>query len=234
MLSENIDAVQKRIYEAACRAGRDPSRVKLLAVSKTVPVTRIKEAVSCGLTLFGENYVQEARTKIEEVGLGVSWHFIGRLQTNKARYAVRLFDLIHSLDNENLAVELNRRAAAVPRIMPVLIEVNLSGEENKGGITPDALLPFLEKVAVLPNLSVRGLMVMPPFFADPEKARPYFRRLKKLGKEIQARNIPNIRLEELSMGMTGDFEVAIEEGATIVRIGTALFGPRRQRIANSD
>ncbi|MDD5154089.1 MAG: YggS family pyridoxal phosphate-dependent enzyme [Desulfovibrionales bacterium] len=227
MLSENIDAVQKRIYEAASRTGRDPSTVKLLAATKAVPAAGIREAVSCGLTLFGENYIQEARTKIEEVGLGVSWHFIGRLQTNKARYAVRLFDLIHSLDNEDLAMELNRRAAAVPRIMPVLIEVNLSGEENKGGIVPDALLPFLEKVAVLPNLSVRGLMTMPPFFADPEKARPYFRRLKELGEEIQVRNIPNIRLEEVSMGMTGDFEVAIEEGATIVRIGTALFGPRR-------
>lgn len=227
MLSENIDAVQKSISEAACRAGRDPSGVKLLAATKAVPVAMIKEAVSCGLKLFGENYVQEARAKIEEVGLGVSWHFIGRLQTNKARHAVRLFDLIHSLDNEDLAMELNRRAVAVPRIMPVLIEVNLSGEENKGGITPDALLPFLEKVAALPNLSVRGLMTMPPFFADPEKARPYFRRLKELGEEIRVRNIPNIRLEELSMGMTGDFEVAVEEGATIIRIGTALFGPRR-------
>ncbi|MDD5450531.1 MAG: YggS family pyridoxal phosphate-dependent enzyme [Desulfovibrionales bacterium] len=226
MLSENIAAIQKRISGAACRAGRDPSTVKLLAATKSVPAARIRGAVSYGLKLFGENYVQEARAKIEEVGLGVFWHFIGRLQTNKARYAVRLFDLIHSLDNEDLAMELNRRAAAIPRIMPVLIEVNLSGEENKGGIVPNALLPFLEKVAMLPNLSVRGLMTMPPFFADPEKARPYFRRLKELEKEIQVRNIPNIRLEELSMGMTGDFEVAIEEGATIVRIGTALFGPR--------
>lgn len=226
MLSENLDAVQERISGAACRAGRDPSTVKLLAATKAVPVARIKEAISCGLKLFGENYVQEARSKIEEVGSGVSWHFIGRLQTNKARYAVRLFDLIHSLDNEGLAIELNRRAAAVPRIMPVLIEVNLSGEENKGGIAPAALLPFLEKVAVLPSLSVRGLMTMPPFFADPEKARPYFRRLEKLREDIQSRKIPSIRLEELSMGMTGDFEVAIEEGATIVRIGTALFGPR--------
>jgi pyridoxal phosphate enzyme (YggS family) len=226
MLSENIDAVQKRISEAAGRAGRNPSTVKLLAATKAVPVARIREAISCGLKLFGENYVQEARSKIEEVGPGVFWHLIGRLQTNKARYAVRIFDLIHSLDNEDLAIELNRRAAAVPRIMPVLIEVNLSGEENKGGLAPDALLPFLEKVAALPNLSVRGLMTMPPFFADPEKARPYFRRLEELGEEIQSRKIPNIRLEELSMGMTGDFEVAIEEGATIVRIGTALFGPR--------
>ncbi|MEW6326164.1 MAG: YggS family pyridoxal phosphate-dependent enzyme [Thermodesulfobacteriota bacterium] len=226
MLSENIDAVQKRISEAACRAGRDPSRVKLLAATKAVPVARIREAISYGLKLFGENYVQEARAKIEEVGPGVSWHFIGRLQTNKARHAVRLFDLIHSLDNEDLAMELNRRAAAVPRIMPVLIEVNLSEEESKGGIIPDALLPFLEKIAMLPNLSVCGLMAIPPFFADPEKARPYFCRLKELGEEIQARNIPNIRLEELSMGMSGDFEVAIEEGATIVRIGTVLFGPR--------
>lgn len=227
MLFENIDSIRKRISEAAYRVGRDPSTVKLLAATKAVPVAKIKEAISCRLNLFGENYVQEARAKIEEIGHAVSWHFIGRLQTNKAKYAVRLFDLIHSLDNENLALELDRRAAAVPRIMPVLIEVNLSGEASKAGLTPDDLLPFIEKIAVLPGLSISGLMTMPPFFVDAEKARPYFRRLKELRDEIQARRIPGLYLEELSMGMTGDFEVAIEEEATIVRIGTALFGPRK-------
>ncbi len=225
-LSENIDSVKKRIHAAACRAGREPSTVKLLVATKTVPVDRIREAISYGLNLFGENYIQEARAKIEEIGHEVSWHFIGRLQTNKARYAVRLFDLIHSLDNEGLAVELNRRAAAISRVMPVLIETNLSGEASKAGLAPGAVSPFMEKIAVLPNLSMRGLMTMPPFFEDAEKARPYFRRLKDLREEIKSRKIPNVQLEELSMGMTADFEVAIEEGATIVRIGSALFGPR--------
>lgn len=225
--SQSIEAIRRRISEAACRAGRDPSSVRLLAATKAVPVARIKEAIACGLDLFGENYVQEARVKIDEIGRGVSWHFIGRLQTNKAKYAVRLFDLIHSVDSENLALELNRRAAAIPRIMPVLIEVNLGGKSDKGGLAPEDLLPFVEKVAALPNLSVRGLMTMPPFFAEAEQSRPYFRQLRELKRRMQSRSIPNLYLEELSMGMTTDFEVAIEEGATIVRIGTALFGPRQ-------
>lgn len=226
-LMQDLASLQERISAAALRAGRDPAGVRLLAATKTVPVARIKEAISCGLHLFGENYVQEARTKIEEIGREVSWHFIGRLQTNKAKHAVRLFDLIHSVDNESLALELNRRAGTVPRIMPILIEVRLSAETGKAGLTPDVLLPLIEKVAGLPNISIRGLMTMPPFFEDPEKARPYYRRLRRLRDEIHSRKIPNLDLAELSMGMSGDFEVAIEEGATIVRIGEALFGPRQ-------
>ncbi len=225
MISENVDSVRRRISEACGRSGRDVSTVRLVAVTKTVPVPRIREAVSCGLRLFGENYIQEARAKTEELGAGILWHFIGRLQTNKAKYAVDLFDLVHSLDSEHLALELNRRAGNVPRVMPVLIEVNLSGEKTKAGISPDRLPAFLRVLAGLQNISVQGLMTMPPFFDDPERARPYFRRLRELRGEVQAA-FPDVDLKELSMGMTGDFETAIEEGATIVRIGTALFGPR--------
>ncbi len=208
------------------RAGKDPSAVKLLAATKTVAVARIKEAVSCGLHLFGENYIQEARSKVGEFGPEVGWHFIGRLQNNKAKYAVRLFDLIHSLDSEPLAMELARRAAAIPRVMPVLVEVNLGSEKAKGGISEQDLPAFLNKVAALPNLLICGLMTMPPFFDDPEAARAYFRRLRGLREELQPCMPSHVRLDELSMGMTGDFEAAIEEGATIVRIGQALFGPR--------
>lgn len=225
MLSENIKAVKERIEEAAKRSGRESSSVKLLAATKSVPAPVLKEAISLGLDLFGENYIQEARKKIEEIGRAVSWHFIGRLQTNKAKYAVRLFDLIHSLDNEDLALELNRRASAIPKIIPVLVEVNLSGETVKGGIAPSEIRSFLERIAGLSSISIRGFMTMPPYFDDPEKVRPYFRKLKKIRGEMQTA-FPDMSLSELSMGMTGDFEVAIEEGATMIRVGTALFGSR--------
>ena len=225
MLSENIKAVKERIEEAAKCSGREPSSVKLLAATKSVPVPVLEKAISLGLDLFGENYIQEARKKIEQIGRAVSWHFIGRLQTNKAKYAVRLFDLIHSLDNEDLALELNKRASAIPKVVPVLIEVNLSGETVKGGIAPSEVRSFLERIAGLSSISIRGFMTMPPYFDDPEKARPYFRELKAIRDEMQTA-FPDMSLSELSMGMTGDFEVAIEEGATIIRVGTALFGSR--------
>ncbi|MFH1147332.1 MAG: YggS family pyridoxal phosphate-dependent enzyme [Pseudomonadota bacterium] len=227
MLSENINAIKKRIEEASRRSGREISSVKLLAATKSIPVPVLKEAISLGLGLFGENYIQEARKKIEEMGRAVSWHFIGRLQTNKAKYAVRLFDLIHSLDGEDLALELNRRAAAIPRILPVLIEVNLGAETAKGGIAPREICAFLGRLSGLSSISVRGLMTMPPCFDDPERARPHFRKLREIRDDIRA-EFPGMNLSELSMGMTGDFEAAIEEGATIIRVGTALFGPRSQ------
>lgn len=223
MICENISSIRKKIEETALRAGRNPSEVKLLGATKNVPVSKIKEAVSCGLDLFGENYVQEAKTKISDLGPGITLHFIGRLQVNKAKYAVRLFDLIHSLDSEELALELNRRARSVPRRLPVLIEINLGEEKSKGGIIPAELQDFISKILPLENLVVRGLMTIPPFFENPEEARPFFRRLRELKENLE---FPGLILDELSMGMSGDFEVAIEEGATIVRIGTALFGPR--------
>jgi pyridoxal phosphate enzyme (YggS family) len=223
---ENIRQVREAIAEAARRSGRPPSAVRLMAVTKTVDDDRIGEAIRAGVEIVGENYVQEAKRKIETMGKTGEWHLIGPLQTNKAKYAVRLFDMIHSLDRRELAAELDRRARAAGRVMPVLVEVNVSGEETKSGVPlPDA--PGLVRaVAPLENLSIRGLMTMPPWFDDPEDARPYFRALRELRDRIAAEAIPRVEMHELSMGMSGDFPVAIEEGATIVRIGRGIFGER--------
>ena len=227
-IQNNLGKIQQRIRDAAIRANRDPQTVRLVAVSKTVPAERIQEAIAAGITLFGESYIQEARSKIESIGRdGIAWHFIGHLQTNKAKYAVRLFDMIHSVDRLSLAQELDKRAKKENMILPVLIQVNIAKEATKHGTVPEDLLTLLQQIAPLANLSVRGLMTIPPYFDEPEKARPYFRALKNLQTRIKEGGIPNIRMEELSMGMTGDFEAAVEEGATMVRIGTAIFGPRR-------
>jgi pyridoxal phosphate enzyme (YggS family) len=225
-IEKNLSKVRERIEAAATKAGRDPQGIKLVAVTKTATVPRIQEAMAAGATIFGENYVQEARTKIEEIGKsGIQWHFIGHLQSNKAAYAVRLFDLIHAVDSVTLARELNKRAAAAGRIIDCLIEVNLSQEASKFGIgkqrTPELAHAFKE----LKNISLQGLMTMPPYADDPEAARPYFIALRELREEIAGSGIP---LPELSMGMSSDFEVAIEEGATIVRVGRAIFGERSE------
>lgn len=193
-----------------------------MAVTKTVEAAKVREAVEAGQTLFGENYVQEARAKASEVS-GAEWHFIGHLQTNKARQAVGLFSLIHSLDSDRLAVELDRRAKAQGLIQPVLIEVSF-GEVTKTGVPEDALLPLVDRVLALPNLRLAGLMCMPPFFDEPERARPYFAQLARLKERLE--DELDVELPELSMGMSGDYEVAIEEGATLVRVGTAIFGRR--------
>ncbi|MEW5725425.1 MAG: YggS family pyridoxal phosphate-dependent enzyme [Thermodesulfobacteriota bacterium] len=219
-LKERIDAVQARIEAACRRAGRDPSAVRLVAVTKTVPLESVKSGLEAGLTILGENYVQEAQLKIEALGSRASWHFIGRLQTNKAKYAVRLFDLIHSVDDLKLARELDKRAGALGRRQPVLVQVNLSGEETKGGAAEEEAAGLIEQVGALPQLELQGLMTMPPFFDQPERSRPYFAALRRL-RDRMAPALP-----ELSMGMSGDFEVAVEEGATLVRVGTAIFGPR--------
>jgi pyridoxal phosphate enzyme (YggS family) len=224
----NLEKVKKRIRYAALRVKRDPKTIRLIAVSKTVPVDLVREAVAAGHSLFGENYIQEARSKIESIGRNnISWHFIGHLQTNKAKYAVRLFDMIHSVDSINLARELDKRAKKENRVLPILVQVNIAEEATKYGAGTDEVVSLVRKIAPLENLSVRGLMTMPPYFNEPEKVRPYFRELKNLQVRIQEEGIPAVRMEELSMGMTGDFETAIEEGATMVRIGTAIFGARR-------
>lgn len=212
------------IEKAALRVGRKPEEVKLVAVSKTVEPSRIEEAIEAGVSIFGENYVQEAQKKIEEIGHRVAWHFVGHLQTNKAKYAVRLFDLIHSLDHLPLAEELNRRAEREGRTMKVMIEVNLSGETTKFGTEEEKTFDLASQVLQLRNLSLIGLMTMPPYFDDPERSRPYYIRLRGLKERMVREGIP---LQELSMGMSNDFEVAIEEGATFVRVGTAIFGARR-------
>jgi hypothetical protein len=225
-IADNIASIQERISKSALRAGRNPAEIRLVAVSKTVSAESIQEAIAAGVTILGENYMQEARNKIARIEKQVEWHFIGHLQSNKARYAVDLFSMIQSVDRLALAEELGQEANKRGKIVPVLIQVNISGEESKSGIDPQETLQLLERIAALQHLAVQGLMTMPPWFEDPEDARPYFSAMRKLREKLSREKIPGVALQELSMGMSGDFEVAIEEGATLVRIGTAIFGPR--------
>jgi hypothetical protein len=225
-IAENLLQIKERMAEAAVRSGRTPESVKLVGVTKTVDVERIKQAVSAGLQILGENYVQEAREKIKEVGGEASWHFVGRLQTNKAKYAVKLFDMIQTVDSFKLANELNRRAQTLGRTIPIIIQVNLASEVSKGGVEPSKCISLIKQISDLANLQIRGLMTMPPFFDQPERVRPYFAQLRELSQEIAKAQLPGVEMKELSMGMSGDFETAIEEGATLVRVGTAIFGER--------
>jgi len=223
-VKENLLRVMERIEKAARKAGRDAKEVKLVAVSKTVEVARIKEAIEAGVTILGENYVQEAQKKIEEIGKPVFWHFIGHLQSNKAKYVVRLFDMIHSVDSIPLAEELNRRAEQAGQVIKAMIEVNLSKEATKFGTDEEMLWNLARRIQNLKHVSLEGLMTMPPYFDSPEMSRPYYVALREL-KEKMTRE--GISLQDLSMGMSNDFEIAIEEGATFVRVGTAIFGPRK-------
>jgi pyridoxal phosphate enzyme (YggS family) len=226
-IQSRLKRVKDRITETALGCGRDPKTVKLVAVSKTVPADRILAAIGGGVKDLGENYVQEAREKIEALGREtVSWHFIGYLQSNKAKYVVKLFDLIHSVDSLKLAKELDKRARAIGKFQKVLVQVNISGEATKSGIETEQAVALVRQMAPLDNLAICGLMTMPPYFNSPEKVRPYFRALKDLHNLIRREAIANVHMAELSMGMTGDFEAAIQEGATLVRIGTAIFGER--------
>lgn len=225
-VGENIQRIRKEIAEAALRSGREPSAVRLMAVTKTVDDARILEAIEAGVDIMGENYIQEAKRKIETMDVDVKWHMIGHLQSNKAKYAVRLFDMVHSVDRMGLAAELNKRSAAGGRVTDILVEVNVSGEESKSGVRAEEAPALVREIASLENLSIRGLMTMPPWFDNPEDARPYFIALRELRDKIAAEEIPGVDLRELSMGMSGDYIVAVEEGATIVRIGTAIFGAR--------
>ncbi len=215
-----------RIAAAAKRSGREPSSVKLIVVTKTVDVERIQKAVSAGATILGENRVQEAKEKIEKLGPVAQWHLIGRLQTNKAKYAVKLFNLIHSVDSLELAHELDKQAVKFGKIQDVLIEVSIAGEVRKAGVAMQDVVAFVREAAMLKNISIKGLMTIPPLLDDPEAVRPYFRMLRELAVNIAKENIPRLSMQEFSMGMSGDFEVAIEEGATMVRVGTAIFGGR--------
>jgi pyridoxal phosphate enzyme (YggS family) len=225
-VADNIRQIREAMAEAARRAGRSPAEVRLMAVTKRVDDDRTLSAVRAGVEIIGENYVQEAKRKLEKMGKTGEWHLIGRLQTNKAKVAVRLFDMIHSVDRMELAVEIDRQARAVGRIMKVLIEVNVAGEETKSGVPLASAPGLVRAIAPLENLSIWGLMTMPPWFDDPEEARPCFRALRDLRDRIVAEGIPRVEMRELSMGMTGDYAVAIEEGATIVRVGRGIFGER--------
>jgi len=225
-IGRNLERVKERIARACLRVGRDPAEVKLLAVSKTVGCERIKEAIECGQRLFGENYVQEALPKIRELGPGMEWHFIGHLQSNKARHVVGAFQMVQSVDRVSLAQELERRARAADTPVDFLIQVNLAREKTKSGAAVEDLERLLEEVVNLRWGRLRGLMTIPPLGRDPEEARPYFRGLWELRERFRRQVPPPHCLEELSMGMTGDLEVAVEEGATMVRVGTAIFGAR--------
>jgi len=229
-IAENISHVHDRIAVAARRAGRDPQEIALLAVSKTFPAGHIRQAYEAGMRIFGENRVQEFATKAEAVRelREAQWHMIGHLQTNKAAKAVELFSAVDSVDSLKLAEKLNVAAQKIGKKLAVLIELNLGGEEAKSGIAPDKpeLEQILEAAPQLEHLAIHGLMTIPPFTEDPQQARPYFRKLRELRDKIGARKLPGIKMDTLSMGMSHDFEVAIDEGSTCVRVGTAIFGER--------
>lgn len=225
-ISANLVQINKRIRMAAEAAGRDPASVQLVAVSKTRPSADIVAAFDVGQTVFGENYIQELLPKLVEVQDSVQWHFIGHLQSNKVKYIAGKVALIHSVDRISLAKEINRQWGRVGNICDVLIQVNISGEITKSGTTESGAIQMVRECARLSNIRVRGLMTMPPFFDDPDAARPYFAELKRLAEAIAAERISGVEMKELSMGMSGDFEAAIQEGATLVRVGSAIFGER--------
>jgi hypothetical protein len=227
LIRENITRVRERIVAACRRAGRREEEVRLIAVTKTVPAERIRAAFEAGLREFGENRVQEAKAKRPRLSdLTATWHMIGHLQTNKAKLARELFHWIHSVDSFRLAEKLHQAAARAGDRLPVLLEVNLGGESSKGGVPEAEVLVLAEQIGGLSSLEVRGLMAIPPFLDDPEQVRPYFRRLREIARRIEQARIQGVTMRELSMGMSHDFEVAIEEGATMIRVGTAIFGPR--------
>jgi PLP dependent protein len=219
-LQANIEAIQAKIATAAQRAGREPSDIELIAVSKKVLPELIEEAVAAGQTLFGENKIQEAKAKIPQISSRARWHMIGHVQSNKARDAVAMFEMIHSVDSVKLAAELDKWAERAGKTQKILLEVNVSGEASKFGMKPEDLPGALEEINRMSRLEVHGLMTMAPFAEDAEKARPFFRTLRDLRDKLNLRH--------LSMGMSHDFEVAVEEGATLVRVGTAIFGERTQ------
>lgn len=230
MIPVNIDEVRRRIDATCVRIGRPPDEVTLVAVSKTFPAGHIREAVHAGVTDIGENYVQELlRKRAQLTGEMIRWHFIGHLQSNKVRQIVPWVTLIHAVDNVGVAREIDRRAGETGRVIDVLVEVNTTGEGTKFGVVPDATLSFVRSLEGLRNLRVAGLMTIGPFLPDPEGSRPMFQRLRRLRDEAAREKQANAPLNHLSMGMSGDFEVAIEEGATIVRLGTAIFGSRTSR-----
>lgn len=223
---ERIEQVRRRIAEAAGRSGRDPNDVQLVAVTKSVAVSQIREALDAGLKVFGENRIQEAKGKVALLSSpSIQWHLVGTLQTNKSKLAVELFELIHSLDSVKLAASMDRHGAALRKQVRALIEVNLEGESDKSGLHESELLPLLQACRAYAHLTIEGLMAIPPFHRNPQDVRPYFRRLRLL-RDRAADTHPDFRLRHLSMGMSNDFEVAIEEGATLVRLGTAIFGNR--------
>jgi len=227
-LKKRIEDIKNRINDAARKCQRDGSSVRLVAAAKTMSVETVREAIENGIDIIGENYIQEARQKHDALkNTPASWHFIGHLQSNKAKYAVRIFDLIHSVDSVKLAAELDKEAKKIGKTQKILVQVNIDGQSSKSGISPENILSAIREMALFKQISIRGLMTMPPFFDDPDRARPFFSALSRLKETVAADNIDGVCMEELSMGMTGDFQAAIQEGATLVRVGTAIFGKRK-------
>ncbi len=226
-IQSNIKKINDDIGAAAQKSGRDASRVTLIAVSKRKPPEMIQQAIDAGHRDFGENYIQEAMEKIDILGRkSAIWHFIGHLQSNKAKFAVKYFDLIHTVDTLKLAGEINRQARKIGKIQKILLQVNIAQETTKSGAEENEVMNIAKQACQFDNLHISGLMCMPPFFDDPEDARIYFKRLKQISKDIETLNLPNTAMTHLSMGMSNDFTVAVEEGATLVRVGTAIFGAR--------
>ena len=224
IIKNNLEIINEKIKKAALKTNRNPEEIKLVAVTKTATIEQIKEAISAGVKIIGENKVQEAKEKYQILSADIEWHLVGHLQTNKVKYAIEIFDLIHSVDSIKLAKEIDRRSLQFGMITNVLVEVNVSGEETKYGIKPEEVEPFLKEISEFSRIKVRGLMTITPIAEDKEEVRPYFRKLRELFEKIKIKNIKNIRMDYLSMGMTEDFEVAIEEGANMVRIGRGIFG----------
>lgn len=229
MISENIAHIRQRIGEACLRAGRNPSGVTLVAVTKTFSAESVLTAVQLGVNDIGENYVQESLEKREQLkNAPIRWHFIGHLQSNKAKQVAGWVTLVHSLESLSLAKELDSQASKLGKRLEVLVEVNTTGESSKYGVDPEQTVSFVKSLSTFAGLSVKGLMTIGPFLPDPEMSRPMFRRLREIKERVAGLGQANVQMEHLSMGMTGDFEVAIEEGATLVRIGTAIFGSRKK------
>ena len=226
MITENLEQVRKNIDEACRMAGRDPKEVTLIAVSKTKPVSMLKEAYDAGARCFGENKVQEIMDKHPQLPEDIQWHMIGDLQRNKVKYIVDKVSMIHSVDSLRLAQTIEQEAAKHNVCVPVLLEVNVAQEESKFGLKMDEVLPLIETIADFPHIKVQGLMTIAPYVENAEDNRDFFRQLKKLSVDIEAKNINNVSMSVLSMGMTGDYQVAVQEGATMVRVGTGIFGER--------
>jgi len=213
MIRENYERIRREL----------PDYVTIVAAAKSRTAAEVREVIEAGAEIIGENYVQEAERKFREIGNRVRWHMIGHLQRNKVKKALQIFDCIQTVDSVRLAREIDKRAT---RVVPVFIEVNIGGEETKFGVPPEGVLDLIQEISILQNIRVEGLMTMEPYFEDPERARPYFKRMRRLFEEIKAQNIPGVEMKVLSMGMTNSYRVAVEEGSNMVRIGTAIFGPR--------
>lgn len=226
-IKNNLEKIKQEVVDAAVSCGREPGTIQLIAVSKRKSVETVMEGIKAGAGHLGENYIQEAVQKIDIIGKdSASWHFIGHLQSNKAKFAVQYFDYIHTVDTVKLAKEINKQAGKIQKIQNILLQVNIGDEDTKSGTTIEDAVELAKQISVFPHLSLQGLMCMPPYFSEPEDARIYFKQLVQIKEKIQDCHLENVSMTHLSMGMSNDFKVAIEEGSTMVRVGTSIFGRR--------